>query len=390
MTGQQWDLWFWKGRQFVLLLSLLFVSPRAVAQTWTWSYEDIAPSGKQASIAVDSESNLHLSYLDDREATVKYAFRAARSHRWDTMDLGGTRGNTETYSKTVVDRAGNPHICYTPTVLEYVYYDGASWHNQQISPNAGMIQYYCALAVADDGTPHVIWYQYGNPDGSNYLHIRYAVLKDGAWLAKTLDFSGQTGKHEAITLDSLGSPHVTYDAFVDGEMRYARLVGGKWSVSTIDSRAQTLSKTQEYEVGMGSSIVLTKAGKPMISYYGTTSIRFAKFDADHWSVETIDNVSPTGSWLGWRTNLVLDHNQSPHISYEDGGTLKHAYWDGEKWHYQVIVRNRNSPHLYHSMAIGPDDALYVPFRDPSNGALKLAVGRPDFRPAPSTQASKNP
>jgi len=364
----------WRGQLFAILFVFLFLSRSAAAQTWNWTYEDVSNSGKQTSIAVDSGSNLHLTYLDDREATVKYAYHAAGSHRWDTMELGGTRGNTETYSKIVVDKESNPHICFTPTILEYAHYDNGGWHSQQVSPDTGMIQYYCAVAIAADGTPHLIWYQYGNPDGSTYLHIKYAVLKTGVWLARTLDFGGETGKHESITLDSAGNPHVTYEAFVDGELRYAHLQDGKWSVATIDSRAQSVGTTNEYNIGMGSSIALTKEQRPMISYYGNSTVRFAKLVGDRWSVETIDSVSPTGSWLGWRTNLVLDHNERPHISYEDGGTLKHAYWDGQKWHYQVIVPGRGSD-LYHSMARGPDDSLYIPFRDPAGGTLKLAIGR---------------
>ncbi len=354
-------------------LWLLILPIGAWAQTWTWRFETIAPSGKQASLAIDSQGNAHLSYLDDQEQKVKYAFRPAGSTRWFMMDLGGTGGNTETFTNITLDGEGNPHICFTPMVLHYDYFDGKHWHDQPIAQNLGDVQYSCAVAIASDGTPHVIWYHYANPDHSNYLHIKYAVLKEGAWLSRTIDFAAQTGKFESFVLDQQGNPHVAYDAFVNGELRYASLRGGQWATSIVDSRA--MNKSGDYDLGMGNSLALTKDGSPMIIYYTDHTVGLAQFKSDKWSLETVDSVNPTGSWLGYRSSLVLDAQGSPHLSYEDGGILKHAFWDGTQWRVQVVVPPGMEKHLYHSMAIGPNGTLYIAFRDPTDGSLKLATGQ---------------
>jgi hypothetical protein len=370
-------------------LGLLLFPAGTSAQTWTWRFETVAPSGKQASLAIDPQGNLHLSYLDDQEQKVKYAFRPVGSTRWFMMDLGGTGGNTETFTKLTLDQESNPHICFTPMVLKYDYFDGKQWHDQPIAQNLGDIQYSCAVAIAMDGTPNVIWYHYANPDHSNYLHIKYAVLKEGEWLARTIDFAAQTGKFESLALDPQGNPYVSYDAFVNGELRYARLRDGKWSTSVVDSRG--MNKSGDYDLGMGNSVALTKDGMPMIVYYTDHTVAFAQFKGDRWSVETVDTVNPTGSWLGYRSCLVLDAQGLPHLSYEDGGVLKHAFWDGTQWHIQVVVRPGPGKHLYHSMTIGPNGMIYIAFRDPTDSSLKLATGRLSQVAAPTTaQKDANP
>lgn len=354
----------------IVLLALLF--PISVcAQNWAWTVETVAPNGKQASLAVDSHGNLHVSYVSEEEG-VKYAFRQKGTSRWYSMTLGGTRGFSEAYTRIAVDKDDNPYICHTVGVLVYSYFDGKKWQTQEVSPNSGSVQYSCAVAIADDGTPHLVWYQYGNPDGSNYLHIKYAVLKDNAWLARTVDFATQTGKWHSIALNAKGNPHLSYDAYVEGALKYAYWDGNKWTITTVDSRA--LNKKGAYDRGMGSSLALSPDGTPEISYYDDNSLRYARLEGGRWKIQTVEEVNPTGSWLGFRSTLVLDQDGLPHISYEDGGTLKHAYWDGTRWRIQVIAPSGPNRSRYHSTAIGKDGALYVVYRDPFDASLKLAVG----------------
>jgi hypothetical protein len=354
------------------------------AQGWTWTTEIIfSTASRQASLAVDAEGNLHLSYSDDETQTVRYAFRSAQDKKWFTMLLGGKRGNTDTFTRVALDRAGNPYICYTPDILRYAHWDGTRWYDQVIT-DVGLIQYSCSVAIAADKTPNLIWYQYSTPEKVDYVHIKHASLKDGAWLARTLDFAAQTGKFEEITLDSDGNPHISYDAFVAGELRYAHYVNGQWKIATVDSRA--MAKSGDYDIGMGNSIVLDKDGRPMISYYGDHNFKFARFDGERWKIETLEQVNPTGSWLGWRSHLLLDSRGLRHVSYEDGGLLKHAYWDGSQWKIQVVVPTGPEKHRYSAFAIGPDDTLYLVYRDPFDASLKLAVGRKT--PAATSSASR--
>jgi hypothetical protein len=198
------------------------------------------------------------------------------------------------------------------------------------------------------------------------------------WLARTIDFDGEDGKWNSMVLDTSGNPELLYSAFPRGELRFAAWDGKEWKIELGAVPNGTAS------AGMGNSLVLNANSEPEFSYYETSveygsgsrgSLKFARRKGTSWNVETVDAVYQRGSWVGFRSSLVLDKEGYPHISYEDGGALKHAYWDGTKWHAQVIAARAAEPYLYSSMAIDKDDTLYVSYRDPSDGSLKVAIGR---------------
>jgi len=107
----------------------------------------------------------------------------------------------------------------------------------------------CSVAVSADGIPHVTWYQERTAEDTNFLHLRHAVLQDGQWLAKTIDWDAQTGKWHSMVLDKQGTPRVSFDAFVSGQLKYGIWVSGSWKVKPIDSR------TSSQQPGRGMGIV---------------------------------------------------------------------------------------------------------------------------------------
>jgi hypothetical protein len=136
---------------------------------------------------------------------------------------------------------------------------------------------------------------------------------------------------------------------------------------------------------MGNSLVLSPQNQLEVSFFegpvefngnhSETLMRFARQNGAAWAVETVDSVVQRGGWVGYRSTLMLDKSGLPHICYEDGGSLKHAYSDGKRWHIQVVVPRGAETYLYSSMAIGSDDTLYISYRDSSDGSLKVAIGR---------------
>jgi len=363
---------------WIMLLSFL-LSGSADAQTWSWTFEMIDLPGKFPSLTVDSHSNLHISYADFNGA-LKYGFRPAGSSRWFNMVLDKQLGTFTT--KLTLDANENPNICYTPGIIKYAKWDGRQWRIQQIAKDTGEIGYTCSIMVAKDDTPQLSWYQLTGP---LLLHIRYAVLKDNTWLVRTLDFDGETGKWNSMVLDEHDDPIVSYSAWVNGELRVARWNGKKWEVTTVDSRTRSPS---EYNIGQGNSLILGPDGKGHISFYSEKALKYAHEVGDGWKVEVVDQVPWAGSWMQFRSSIVLDRQGFPHICYEDSGVLKHAYWDGKKWVLQALAPNGLELFRYSSMAIGPDDVLYVAFRDPEDNTLKLATGRRTTGPSDSSSTKQ--
>jgi hypothetical protein len=356
------------GKVFVVLLALVFLPHSTFGQVWTWTAETIDASGAHSSIAVDDNQNLHISYF---AGVVKYGFRPADSSHWFTMDIAPGGGYNELFTRLALDAKGNPHICFTPGVLKYAFFDDKKWKIQQIDPQSGLIDYSCSLAIAADGTPHVLWYQYGAPAGGYYLHVRYAVLENGAWQARTVDFEGQTGKWNSLVLDSQGGPHVAYDSFLKGEMKYAYWTGKEWRAMVVDSSGG----------GMGNSMILDRDGKALISFEHDDALLYARQTQDSWKIETIDRISTTGSWMGYRTRQALDPDGNPHIVYEDAGAVKHAFWNGSAWRIQVISSPGTRAHRYEDIAIDRFGNVYISYQDATDGSLKVAIGRRQMSPA---------
>jgi hypothetical protein len=350
-------------------LILFFVPSLARGQTWTTEVVDL--SGESISMAADVDGNIHMSYLGGN-GMVKYGFRPAHTSRWFTMDIPGaaSEGSTHLPTKIALDPQGNPHVCYTPGELKYASFDGKHWNIQQIDPASGQISFTCSVAVAPDGTQHILWYQYGMPGGGYYLHLKHAVLRDGVWMARTVDYEGQTGKWNSMVIDPRGVPNISYDSFLKNELKYAYWNSKEWKVSVVDSPERGGAG------GKGNSLILNRDGKAQISYVRDDALLYAWPTATSWKIDTVSQISTNGGWLGYRTRQALDPQGNPHIVYEDGGSVKHAFWDGSHWSIQLISGPGPDPNRYEDIAIDHQGTIYIGYRDASDNSVKVAVGLP--------------
>jgi hypothetical protein len=374
---------------FILLLSAF----PAFGQARQWTTETVDADGISMSMVTDKAGNVHMSYLFNG-GIVKYAFRPAHSAQWFTMEIPGTQaeGHNTMPTRMGLDPDGNPHVCFTPGVLKYASFDGKQWSVQQIDPGSGLIEFTCSFGFAPDGTPHIIWYQYGAPGGSNYLHLKHAFLQKGVWLARTVDFENQTGKWNSMTMDAQGRPHITYDSFIKGELKYGSWDGKEWKISVVDSREFNANETAgagAYNRGMGNTGVVNRDGKGQVSYEYLDAALYAWQTDTGWKIDTIDHISTSGSWLGYRTRQVLGPDGNPYVVYEDGGSVKLAFWDGSRWHKQTVVPAAFDRHRFSDIAIDQEGTIFVAYRDGTDGSVKVTVGRLQTQPQ-SRQGQDSP
>ena len=353
-------------------LMLLLLPHSGSAQNWSWTTQDVDRFGRYAKLALDEHGNVHVSYLNVQEG-VKYGFRPSGSTQWFTMTIDGWNDYENLSTNLAIDQQGNPHICYTPGVMKYAYWDGEEWHRELIAPGSGLIAYDCSVVVAPDGTPHLTWYQLSYGDFANYFHLRYAILRDGAWQVRTVDFDLETGKWNSMVLDAEGNPHLSYSAFNTG-LKYAYWNGKTWVVALVDGRTGSNTRYR----GMGNALSLDSEGKPRISYFEEHMLKYAQQKDGQWSIELLDLLSPMVGvgWAGLHSSLVMDRDGFPHIAFGDAGTLKHVYWDGSKWRIEVVAAGGAGQYRYPSLVIDQQDNLYISYQVPSDQSLKVAVGRP--------------
>jgi len=380
MSGHARELRFILFRLHLLafLWAMTFCSG-AQAQTWRWTFEDVDVRGEQTSIIVDKDGNLHLSYyVPDNFGELRYAFRSAAKSRWYKDSLDQHLGEFST--RITLDANDGPGICYTPRKLKYIHWTGQKWSpSVEVAPGSGLIAYHCSIKYTRADVPQITWFL------ESIFNLRYAALEGGAWKARSVEVGTQSGKWNSLFLDQNGLPHVAYSSFKMGELHYASFDGKEWVRNILDSDPGAGPR------GMGASLVLDARGNPMISYHDLYSLKFAHFDGQKWRTETIEELPPyvDWSWKNFCTTILVDHNGNPHISYESHLLgLKHAWWDGKRWHTQLIRASQGTSIFESSMTIDRDDNLYIAFRDPGDGSLKVAIGRPTAVPGAASAAKK--
>lgn len=366
------------------LLSVLIyflVSPAPLlAQTWTWTNQDIEPTGGESpSIAIDHDSNLHVAYRVVEGGQLKYAFLPSGSSKWFKMILD--QGMVVFSTGITIDPSGNPQICYTPNVLKYAHFDGKKWFTQEVDPGSGLVGYLCSIQVNPQGSPMVTWYL---PAGG----MRYAILRDGTWFATALDGNANdyAGKWNSMVLDAKANPHVAYSDFPGGQLRYAAYDGKGWIRSVLHSQLDDPGGPK----GMGASMVLDAQGNPWISYYDEQTLRVAHLENGKWTKKVVEQLPPFVNW-GWkefRSAISLDRNGNPHIVFESLQGLEHAWWDGSKWSLQIILAPSVISFFDNCTVMSKDDVIHVVYKDPLDGSLKLATGNPPRRADPNPQTAQ--
>lgn len=357
------------ARFLLAFFALLFLPHGLPAQTWNWTTEEVDVQGESTWIAVDSDANLHVSYYASTGGQLKYAFRSAETSKWFTMTLETGLGFFVT--RITVDADSNPHICYTPQVVKYAHWDGKKWHTQKVDAGAGIVGYWCSIQVGSDNKPQLSWYL------ESGTYFRYATLNGGIWAAQSIEGGGGAfpGKWNSMALDSQNHPRMSFTWFPAGELKYTSLDGKSWSTVLLDKPTDSPGGTR----GLGNSLVLDRQGNPMIVYYTEDALKMAHFVDGKWKIEILEQIpsfTAAYSWRSFRSALVLDSKGYPHIGFESLKGLEHTWWDGKQWRSQLLIAALGNTFYDNAMTIDKKDNLYISYRDPVDGSLKVLIGRP--------------
>ncbi len=321
--------------------------------------------GYENSLVLDAAGWPHISYLDQTNGDLKYAYYDGATWHLETIDSTGFVG---IYSWLALDSAGYPHITYsdyTNPALKYAYYDGAAWHIEVVDANQiGPFGAFAHLVLDDADQPHVSYCSWisGGCDS-----LRYAYRDGAGWHIQTVD-SVWVGRHPSLALDSAGYPHITYYVEPTSDLKYAWYDGSSWHLQVVDSAGA---------VGLYNSMVLDSADHPHISYYevatdrAMSSVKYAFFDGQSWHFETVAIV---GNYNGdGRMPLALDAAGQPHIAFFDAinGDLRYAYNDGSSWQIET-VDGTGEVGRYCSLALDPAGGAHISYYDFTQGDLRYA------------------
>jgi hypothetical protein len=337
----------------VLLLSLIPNIPPAQA-TLTWRTEVVDSDwsvGLGSSIALDGWNSLHISYYDENQGDLKYAYKAFGGLIWitSTVDSGVSPSPPPLdlfmlKTSIAIDAFNGIHISYhdeNQGDLKYAYkpIGGPTWTITTVDSEWDAGQH-SSIAIDEYNNPHISYYKSQNLVG----HLMYASKTDVTWDKERVpDYtSDDIGSYTSLALDRFNNPHISYYGALDtnrGNLRYANKIGGTWNSELVDGGPAD-------DVGRCSSIAVDQMFGIHISYidadiYDLKYAYFSHFSPQvPWAVDIVDPfvITHVVDTYAMAISIALDQWSIPHISYHDSQNQKVMYASkiGATWTPEVV------------------------------------------------------
>ena len=347
----------------------------------TWSFElvddyiDIGKGvGLWSSIQVDPATNVHIAYMDEKYDNLKYAYKKHTNGEWTdvTVDSGGSGGlNVGSMCSLALDSSNMPYISY----LDF------SLGNLKV---AKLVDLHTNAWTIDrvDSTDYTGWYTSIYVDGSNRAHVsyfnasrgdlKYAVGKPGgSWSLSTLQpTNGLVGLFTSIAWNAaIGRPVILYYNAAAGWLMYiSQASNNKWNTPQIVAG-------NSRDVGLATSLAVNSDGVPFISYLDT-SYGYVKYTRGFYY--TFPKYFPyTRYHNGLFSSIALNKNitsdDKPKMAFyeSDNGNLMYGTWTGSSWAFKTIDW-RNDVGQYNSIAIASTGTPSISYYNATNTNLMYA------------------
>jgi len=229
-------------------LLLVFLAVPCIAMALEWHIETVDGGiGGHTSISLDSNGYPHISYFDETNYDLKYAYFDGSSWQIETVDSEGYVG---IYTSLSLDSGDYPHISYrdeTNYDLKYAYFDGSSWQIETVD-SEGNVGMSTSLFLDSGDYPHISYYDYTN----GYLKYAYAYSPVVPPIIESISPEiGQISGGDEVT--------ITGNYFQDGAT--VTIGGNPATEVTVDSETPITAKIPPGELGITDVVVTNPGGQ---------------------------------------------------------------------------------------------------------------------------------
>jgi len=166
-------------------------------------------------IAIDSYNRVHIVYFD--EGNLGYFCIAGSGMYHDVIEYGCGQG---VGASIVLDNNNYPHVSYqnqNNAELKYAYQDASGWHTITVDSdnNTG---YSSSIALDSNGHPHISYID----DTQHYL--KYAWEYESGWHIQTVESYYNVGSYyqTSLALNAADEPHISYFNATNADLMLAR------------------------------------------------------------------------------------------------------------------------------------------------------------------------
>jgi len=131
-------------------------------------------------------------------------------------------GDVGSHTSLALNGLSYPHISYSDNTnadLKYAYHGGSGWVIETVDEAPQWAAMYTSLALDMSGAPHISYYWFG------YDNLKYAYQLGSDWHIETVDAVGEVGSYTSLALDGSGYPHISYFDETNGDLKYAWILG---------------------------------------------------------------------------------------------------------------------------------------------------------------------
>lgn len=282
--------------------------------------EVISNGGFGNSFEMSPDGSLALSFIDN-EGKLIFVEKVEKKWQTEVVALDALAGNE---TSLAFDKKGEPNILYVDQDFSLKLAKRLGYNNWESEKIFDKVALSVNLIFDKDGNPNISFWS------TSKGTLMFGKKTEGMWQIEIID-SGEVGWWNSLALDADQNPHISYYDFKNGDLLYVFFNGEKWQKEVIDF---------EGDVGRFNSMVLGPNNQPHISYFNQTNscLKYATKEGDGWRIETIDRQG------GEKTNIVLNKNKEPIISFVENKNFKIAkkindYWEIKKIDSGLIEDN---------------------------------------------------